>query len=315
VYEAVDDLWIVTAYFNPLGYETRLRNYEIFRQASQAGGLRLSTVECVFGEGPFQLPPSPDVISVRARDVMWQKERLLNLAFDRLPARCAKVAWVDCDVLFENPRWAVVTSDLLERHAVVQPFATPIRLLRDGTVWGGDFWTHGFAAVRAVDRDAVRTGDRVRHGDTGLAWAARREVLSRHGLYDRSIAGGADHLMAHAMCGDWESACLERLLGVGTPQRFHAQQWGERFHAAVGGDVAHVPGAAFHLWHGDYDKRRYRARHEELRALGFDPATDLRLGEQGCWEWATAKPELHRWVRDYFARRDEDGAGAASPPA
>jgi hypothetical protein len=312
-YEAADDLWILTSYFNPVGYRTRLLNYEMFRRSMVGSGLHLTTVECAFGDDAFQLPSSPDVIRVRARDVMWQKERLLNLAIERLPARCAKVAWLDCDLLFENPRWAVLTSELLERHRVVQPFRTPVRWMRDGSVWAGDQWALGYVAACAADPGAVRGGDRVRHGDPGMAWAARREVLKGHGLYDRSILGGADHFMAHAMFGDVESRCIDSMLGIGTPYRSDAEDWGRRFHAAVGGDVAHVPGAVFLLWHGDYEKRLYRERREELLSLGFDPSTDLRLGDSGCWEWATDRPELHRWVRDYFAHRDEDGAGGLAP--
>jgi hypothetical protein len=57
-------------------------------------------------------------------------------------------------------------------------------------------------------------------------------------------------------------------------------------------------------------------RHQGLGEFAFDPATDIAIGAGGCWEWATAKPELHRYLRDYFAARREDGVPeAAAPPA
>ena len=34
---------------------------------------------------------------------------------------------------------------------------------------------------------------------------------------------------------------------------------------------------------------------------------DIAIAETGCWRWATDKPDLHRYVRDYFAARKEDG--------
>ena len=67
LYEAVDDLWIVTAYFNPAGYRTRRANHDLFAQRIVESGLRLLTVECALGEAAFELPESPDVLRVRAR--------------------------------------------------------------------------------------------------------------------------------------------------------------------------------------------------------------------------------------------------------
>lgn len=311
---AVDDLWIVTSYFNPVGYRSRLRNYEVFAAHIDARHLRLLTIECVFGDAAFELPSSADVIQVRTRDVMWQKERLLNLAITRLPAGCTKVAWVDCDLLFENPDWAVDTSRLLDRHAIVQPFEVPTRLLQDGTKSSMPPWTHSFAAAYARTRSAsdadtcqvIHPGDQ-RHDDTGLAWAARRDVVSTHGIYDASIVGGADHLIAHAICNDWASPCIDRMLGIDTPHRRHVQHWGARFYARVRGDISYVEGGVRHLWHGDYLKRDYTERHRALQGFGFDPRIDIRIGADGCWEWATPKDDLHRWVADYFVRRNEDG--------
>jgi hypothetical protein len=111
-YEPCDDLWIVTAYFNPCGYRSRRANYAAFSEPIRASGLNLVTIECAFGDDAFNLQPGPDVIQVRGRDVLWQKERLLNIAISRLPARAAKVVWLDCDVLFANASWARETSRL-----------------------------------------------------------------------------------------------------------------------------------------------------------------------------------------------------------
>jgi len=49
-------------------------------------------------------------------------------------------------------------------------------------------------------------------------------------------------------------------------------------------------------------------RNRVLAAFGFDPARDIRIGPSGCWEWASRKPELHRWAREYFYFRREDGS-------
>ena len=307
-YRGVDDLWLVTTYFNPRNYETRRRNQRAFAAAFAASSLRLLTVECAFRNDAFVLPDSPDVLRVRARDLMWQKERLLNLIIARLPASCTKVAWLDCDVLFENSAWAVETSRLLDEYPIVQPFDTAVRLPRGTTVdEGRSHARQGFGAVHGLAPHAVRSGRDEAHGETGLAWAARREVLARCGLYDACVIGGADHAMAHAMCGDFDSGCVQLLLDNRNRHWRHFVGWGARFCDEVRGRIGFVPGAALHLWHGPHADRAYSRRHRLLEEYGFDPDTDLRIGRDGCWEWATDKPEMHRSVAEYFTQRNEDG--------
>ncbi|MGH7960327.1 MAG: hypothetical protein ACRERD_00690 [Candidatus Binatia bacterium] len=309
VYDRVDDLGLVTSYFNPAGYKSKLHNYETFKDRIARSNLPLLTIECAFGDEAFTLPPAPDVIQVRTKHIMWQKERLLNLAIARLPSRCTKVAWLDGDILFENPGWAVETSRLLDRYPVVQPFATAIRLPSGCQDYRGegDVW-RSFGAVYTTHPQWVRKGKYERHGETGFAWAARRDVVAAVGLYDAGIIGGGDHLIAHAMCGDWVSPCMVRLLGVRTAVWQHFRQWGATFYRTVRGEIGYVPGAALHLWHGERSDRYYSLRHRELESFAFDPAKDLRLGDSACWEWASDKQALHHWAAEYFTRRHEDGA-------
>ena len=308
-YVAAPDLWIVTSYFNPGGFQSKRRNYERFRAVMQRSGLQLWTIESSFGTRPFELSPAPDVWQLRAPAVMWQKERLLNVAIRRLPERCRKVAWVDCDVLFANADWAVTTAELLERYWLVQPYATCVRLARGATRFTGDAEVARSAgAVYAEAPRAMHDNGYEQHGETGFAWAARREVLEEHGLYDTCIIGGGDHVMAHAMAGDTRSICLDRLLGRETAQRAHFTRWASAVHQTVQGSIGHVDGMLLHLWHGERVHRRYTARHRELEEFGFDPARDLRISASGCWDWASAKPAMHAWAAAYFSDRHEDGA-------
>ena len=310
LYEPADDLWILSAYFNPARYRSRRVNHDIFTARMVDSGLHLLTVECALGGAAFELAPGPDVLQVRAESVLWHKERLLNLGLAALPPECSKVAWLDGDVLFDNLSWAVETSHLLDRHAVVQPFDRFLRLL-EGCRSARKTDKRGFVATTASDPGALTCGIPKRHGETGLGWAAQRHVIGAAGLYDASVVGGGDHVMAHALCGGWLSPCIDNLFGVDTPHRRHADAWAARLPREVIGDVAYTSGTAYHLWHGDHTNRFYKTRHETLQDFGYDPGVDVRVGDGGCWEWASAKPELHRWVMEYFARRQEDGAATA----
>jgi hypothetical protein len=304
------ELWVTTSYFNPSAYRTKRQNYAAFMEGLRAAGVPCLTVECAFGDAPFDLPASDRVLQVRAKDVLWQKERLLNVAIGALPPECTKVAWLDCDILFDDPGWARETAALLDIYCVVQPFGTVVRLPRgmshdDGR---GKRWS-SFGTVYLANPTLAASGLFEPHGHTGFAWAARRAFLDSVGLYDVCIAGSADHLMAHAFAGNVENDCVVRMLGADGPYREHFLRWAARAEHVVQGKLGSGVATVRHLWHGDDNHRQYVSRNTQLQGSGFDPDRDLRVGSDGCWEWQAADPPLRGWMIDYFAKRCEDGDG------
>ena len=86
---APDQFWGVTVLYNSQQYQTRKATYQIFRERSRQQGLRLLAVELAYGEVPFELTKDDAdlLVQLRSRDdgVLWQKERLLNVALAHLP--------------------------------------------------------------------------------------------------------------------------------------------------------------------------------------------------------------------------------------
>src|SRR5690349_13239307 len=76
-YAAAPDLWVVTPYFNPAGYETRRRNYRRFIRPFLDRSVPHLLVQCAFGGASFDTVGDEHGLRIRARDVLWQKERLL----------------------------------------------------------------------------------------------------------------------------------------------------------------------------------------------------------------------------------------------
>jgi hypothetical protein len=74
-----------------------------------------------------------------------------------------------------------------------------------------------------------------------------------------------------------------------------------------GRNAEYIQSDGYHLWHGDHKNRQYGIRNKLLIDNAFDPATDIRVGENGLLEWASDKPELHAGVARFFANRREDG--------
>lgn len=312
-YAAPPDLWVVSTYFDAEGYESKLRALRAYLRVMKNSGIPLLLVEGAFGQKPFLLPESDRVIHVRCPSVMWQKERLLNIGIERLPRSCRKVAWLDTDIFFENPRWALETSSLLDEVPVVQPFDIALWLPKGTTRFRGrGFAWSSFAKVAKFHPGQFLSGNFDRHGHSGYAWAARRDLLMKHGLYDRSVVGSGDHLMAHAMVGDLSSPCVTNSVGSANHFRDSFQSWANPFHHDVRSQVGFVKGAVLHRWHGDRMKRRYYKRMVGMLARGYSPDRDVAISESGALEWTPQGATLGRWMKDYFKGRQEDGH--PSPP-
>jgi hypothetical protein len=121
----MSELIAITTYFNPCRYQTRRQNYDLFMASLRKTGVTCLTVECAFPGQAFELPRSAGVIQMRAETLLWQKERLLNLAASWLPKSCRYVAWLDCDIVFENKNWGRDLVQVLKQVPATHPNHNP----------------------------------------------------------------------------------------------------------------------------------------------------------------------------------------------
>ena len=186
----------------------------MYREFRRRLAVPLLTVELSFG-GEFHLQPEEADILIRRRggSVLWQKERLLNLALRALPAHVEAVAWLDCDVVFLREDWPEALLQRLQDFEMVQPFRRfhyqnrgecledfPISL--DGAFESAAFrFTQGRFPQEAYQ--TVGLSRKLRYMP-GAAWAARRELLEAHGFYDTAVLGGGDKLMFSAAAGRYD---------------------------------------------------------------------------------------------------------------
>ncbi len=309
-----DGLWVITSYFNPLRYKRQLLNFNIFREYLNAP---LVAVELAYGGSDFELREKDAEILVHLRGdtVLWQKERLLNVAMQALPKSCRNVAWLDCDVIFSAPDWARSANLLLDRFPMVQLFKRVHYL--------SPHWTPGEDCTREVEFTrpsaaySISSGasaascighsfdTRIGTSATGFAWAARRDLLDQHGFFDASILGGGDRAMACAAYHCFDELIKRHYMNQRQQDRYLS--WAEPFYKSVRAEIGYLDCELFHLWHGDVFNRQTRGRHEGLQRFQFDPFTDIALDENGYWRWNSNKQEMHAYVSKYFSSRREDG--------
>lgn len=306
------ETWVIACYSNPLGFRTRRQNFRHFVDGLRRQNARLLVVEMTGPEGTFELDGRGyETVRLRGDGLIWQKERMLNIALTHLPAACDKVVWADADVLFENPDWLDATTRALDDDVVVQPFESCVRLPVGHVQFHGETQEDtgivpSFAASFHLDPTLAVTHRFRYHGHTGFAWAARRDFLEQCGFYDACITGSGDHLMAHVFAGTLSSRCIPAMLGDDNAFARHFAQWAAATHAHCGGRLGFVPGRLLHLWHGSVLKRRYAQRNQEIGQFGFDPDRDIRLDAHGVWEWDAASTQLREWSEEGFRSRDED---------
>ena len=205
------DFWAITSYWNPVAYRRKYANYRLFREHLKAP---LVAIELAF-EGDFELrrEDADILVQLRGGDILWQKERLLNLALRALPRSCRNVAWVDCDVVFALPDWHERAARLLERAALVQLFSSVYRMPPDWTpeqqIPPDAELLHGspylIASGMPVATCLGTPASQISCGH-GYAWATSRRLLDAHGLYDALVIGGADSAMARAAYGRFDDA-------------------------------------------------------------------------------------------------------------
>ena len=311
-YTPCQGLWCISTYFNPRHYRTRQQNHTVCAERLRGSGIPLLTVECAFGTDAFELPPAPDVLQVRSPDVLWQKERLINLATARLPDHVSKVAWLDDDILFTNPDWAVEAARRLEETAVVQIFTHAIRLQQGRLAPEGDESSvESFASILNRNPSRRGRGGYHAHGHTGFAWAARggSYCQRRHGLYEAFLNGVGDDLMAHALADDldgqyirtywagpWSESAWSRLLcrlERTLPERFtgrshspfyrHFMGWARPVAMATQGRIGCVTGDVLHLWHGQPARRQHKEGRQVLHKEQFDPPPICASVRPAAW--------------------------------
>lgn len=293
-------LAVCTSYFNPCGYASRRNNYLQFAAAAASQRADLHTIELrIEGSEWDLLDDTPNLLRVEAKSVMWHKERMLNLLISQLPDRYTMVAWIDCDILFDNPDWILDTCLLLADYQVVQLFDRAVWLDRCGVPKRSPGAMPGISRISFAYKHREQKEVSLGCSHPGFAWAARRSSAR---LFDQTLLNCADTVMAYGFCQkempDWIIAGREAEL---------ADEWRQWADQAVAGSVSYVPGTIRHLWHGDWPVRGY-ANADLIELAGSARESDFIDSPGSVREWSTeANSKIRCEFESHFDTRSEDG--------
>lgn len=303
-------LLIVVPYFNPLGDLQREKSFLRFKQKlkQNLSNSRVLIVETLLGENSKKAEWNLEESSFHhlktySSAILWQKERLLNLALDYAVAEGFEfMTWLDADLEMEDPYWEARLCKNLESNEFLQCFdaayleenhkGTKYRIKRSAA-------SH-FGAKQSLANKGIASG---------LAWAARVSCLKKCRFFDAAIVGGGDTAFYYALlktqvpADDWHLALSNVSFFQKMPPKLLVdfKKWTankEQESIKIGALEQNLKA----YYHGEQYLRQKRSRYNALQ--DFDPSTELEITASGAWTWSKqANPRHIQVVEEFFKLR------------
>ena len=279
------DMAICLVVFNPSRTKRILMNYFYTKNQFEVQKLPVFTIELVY-EG--RSPEIPDAFHVTTNSVMFHKENLYRILEQKIPRKYKKLAFLDCDILFSDPRWYSKTSALLDEYDVVQPFET--------AHWMDLTYTQIDLSRKTVLEMKTHTWDFKYH--PGFAWCMTREWYNYSGFFDYAVSGSGDTLSTAAWLGKKFPPDFQSL-----PKALRHEY--AKFLNKACPKITYLKDVdVFHLYHGSRNNRQYAVRHKFLEVPHM--ITDLvKPNADGVFEW-NHPTKWNPIFLEYFKHRNDD---------
>lgn len=289
----VPKLAVLTVFFNPKNYVNLKKNYiEFSKHIKQSADL--FTIELSFNGEFFVEGDNVVRIAGNESNILWQKERLLNILLQHVPDEYTNIAWIDCDIIFNNKNWVRDVNKQLTLYKVVQLFETATQQDEVGRV------SKTFpSSINSILRHKNSFS-----GVSGYAWAIRRECIDKIGFVDNMILGGGDALMMYSFFGESEYTNKSHLEFMDFHQGFFktkTREWCKLAYDEIKCSVSTIPGNVLHLYHGTNKNRRYHERYLTITPSDIDT---MHIDENNVWSVSDAN--VTKKIMEYFALRNED---------
>lgn len=279
----LNKLAVITSFFNPCNYTNINKNYLEFSFHIKKFA-DLFPVELSFNDNFFIQDKNAIRIKGNQNNILWQKEALLNIALSHVPPEYTDIAWIDCDIIFENKDWIDQLYNQLDNYKIVQLFRTVNKL-----------------DAKNINIPSYSLMSIFPHmGEAGFAWAARREVLDDIKLLDNQIFGGADYVMA--------SAFLDKPHMIEGLTRYinndYTKEWIKKTSRIVDKSVGYIDAQITHLYHGNIYNREYTrqiCRQQLISSIDIDKDV-TKIGGL----WTISDKHIDKSLKYFLARQEDD---------
>jgi len=301
--DPIDDvLHVVAVISNPALFATRyILAKQFLHRMYQDLHVVVYVVELAYGKQPFYItdPKNPRHLQLRTELPLWHKENMVNVGIRRLlPANWKAAAWIDMDVEFENPTWALDTLKILNGYKdLVQVFSHCVDMDKDQSVMQ---IFNGFGYQ--YDKKQPYSKNSVNFWHPGYGWAITRKAYERiGGLYEYAILGAGDNIMSLASLKRGQNGINSESTDGYKKSVFYYESKIKMLR------IGYIPGIIRHHYHGKKKDRKYGERWRILVDHLYDPLAHMTHDSNGILIPTKSCPhEILRKIREYFYQRNED---------
>ncbi len=299
-----ENLHVVAVLSNICEFKRRYDlTHEFISRMSREPNVILYVVELAYKNQSFHVTQkhNPQHLQLRTDIPLWHKENLINIGIRRLlPRNWKAVAWVDADIEFENPHWALDTLKILNGSKdVVQLFSHCINMDLQGDSIG---IYSGFGFQHANGKPYLYNPNPDHYFHPGYGFAITRKAYEQiGGLYEVNILGSGDHMMITSFIGMGKTSLVEGLSQdfVNALVEFEKRAKCLR--------LGYVPGIIKHHFHGAIANRGYDTRDLLMVNYQFSPKLHLVKNEDGLLVPSSDCPKgFIDEVIKYFQAKQED---------
>jgi hypothetical protein len=300
-----NNLHVISVISNPCNYKRRYSlACEYIKRMEDETNVILYVVELAFNDQKFYVtkPNNPRHLQLRTNTApLWHKENMINIGIKKLlPLNWKAMAWIDADIEFENPYWALDTLKILNgAKDIVQLFSHAVDMNIKGLAMNA---FSGFGYQYSKKLPYQKGGKAMNQYHPGYGWAITRKVFDKMGsIYEDSILGSGDHNMALAFIGDGIKSLH---INVDKDYKQSIYDFERR---CKGFRLGYTPGVIRHYFHGAKAKRFYVERWQVLIKHKYSPQKYIEKNKDGLLIPTKDCPaELLKDIYAYFASRDED---------
>lgn len=299
-----DKLHVIAVLSNPCQFARRyILAREFIKRMQMEDNIILYVVELAYGADNFYVTEKHNKrhLQLRGTTPLWHKENMINIGIKKLlPKTWKAVAWVDADVEFENPSWALDALKVLNGcRDVVQLFSHAIDMDKQQNAMS-IFPSFGFQYSKKRAYSSSSNSSNMWH--PGFAWACTRKAYERTGgLYELSILGAGDHNMSFSYIANGEKS-----LNAETTDEYK-QSVKDFEEKAKQLRLGYVPGVICHHFHGSKKNRKYSERWQILVQNKYNPEAHVTKNADGLLvPTASCPQEMLDAIKQYFLERNED---------
>lgn len=293
---------VIMVVSNPCQYARRyILAREFVLRMKQESMVELYIVELTYGDAGFYLTQEKNDHHMQLRtnsSPLWHKENMINLGITMLPSDWKAFAWIDADIEFDDPHWAMNTLKVLNGcRDIVQLWSHCCDMDMSGDnlyLWSS--FGYQFTKGRKYHSNG---GPNFWH--PGYAWAMTRKLYDKCGLYEKSILGNGDLNMALALIGKGSSSIN---FGCSAGYKQSIQRYEDSIRNAR---LGYVPGIIRHHYHGSKQNRKYDERWKTLLVWQYDPDKHITYDDNGLIIPSEECPkQLLEDIWQYFVIQNED---------